>query len=218
MQPAPERRVVVVDDDTLIREGAAKLFSRVRVAGTYMSAERLLDDRPSCDVVVLDLNLNGIGGTRNGLNGAAAVRAISAAGYRVLLYTNEHRLLVLARCYSAGAFGLVHKSEPISHIEAAIEEVARGAKVLSVALAGLAEAIRASGHMRELSTRQREVLSARARGEPFKSIAKRLNISERTAQDYMNRVSLAFSDYLTNHSAADLERHLGVGPGDLLDG
>lgn len=217
MEQQPRRRVVVVDDDTLIREGAKRLFSRVDVSATYTDATTLLLDRPRCDVVVLDLNLNGLGGPRAELNGAAAVREIAKAGYPVLLYTNEHRLLVLARCYSAGASGLVHKSEPIPNVEAAIEEIARGGTVLTVALAGLAEAIRVSGQMRELSTRQREVLSARARGEPFKSISRRLNISERTAQDYMNRVSDVFSDYLGAHSAADLERHLGIGPGDLLD-
>ena len=102
-----------------------------------------------------------------------------------------------------------------SIVERAIDEVARGGTVVTLALAGLAEAVRDHGGMRRLTPRQREILAARARGESFRSIGQRLFISERTAQDHMNHVNEAFADYLATHSPADLERDLGIGPGDL---
>lgn len=210
------RTVVVIDDDTIIREGAARLFDRTSVLGSYRDVEQFIADRPECDVVILDLNLHGTG-SASGVHGAAAVRAVRAAGYRVLLYTNERRLLVLAGCLAAGASGIVHKAEPIDVLEAAVDEVCHGGTVLTVALAGLAEAVREHGQMPQISARQREVLSGRARGESFKSIGRRLFISERTAQDHMNRVYEVFGQYLESHSVADLERHLGIGIGDLID-
>ena len=61
------------------------------------------------------------------------------------------------------------------------------------------------------------MLRARARGESFKSIGARLYIAPKTAEEYMSEVTQKFAKYLRHHSAADLEHHLGVGPGDLLD-
>lgn len=164
-------------------------------------------------VALLDLNLRGL--SQGGDHGAVGVHVVAKAGYRPLIYTNERRLMVLASCLRAGARGIVRKSEPIGMVENAIAEVARGGMVITLALAGLAEAVRDFGRMQTLTPRQREVLAARARGESFRGIGRRLFISERTAQDHMNRVNEVFADYLSNHSAADLERHLGIGPGDL---
>lgn len=213
MNAAASTRVVVVDDDTLIRDGAAVLLSQPEVVGTFASIEALLAGRPEADVVLLDLNLRGL--AEGGLQGAAGVHLVAKAGYRPLIYTNERRLMVLASCLRAGARGVVHKSEPIEAVEEAISEIARGGMVITLALAGLAEAVRDYGRMQGLTPRQREVLAARARGESFRSIGRRLFISERTAQDHMNRVNEAFAEYLSAHSAADLERHLGLGAGDL---
>ena len=70
--------------------------------------------------------------------------------------------------------------------------------------------------MAHLPERQAQVLRARARGEAYKSIATRLYLSPKTVEGYMSDVSKQFADYLADHSEADLERLLGIGPGDLL--
>lgn len=211
--PRQRHSVIVVDDDTFIRDGARVLLENSDVVGTFDSIESLIASGQSADVVLLDLNLRGL--SQGGDHGAVGVHVVAKAGYRPLIYTNERRLMVLASCLRAGARGIVHKSEPIGMVENAIAEVARGGMVITLALAGLAEAVRDFGRMQTLTPRQREVLAARARGESFRGIGRRLFISERTAQDHMNRVNEVFADYLSNHSAADLERHLGIGPGDL---
>ncbi|WP_208378928.1 response regulator transcription factor [Cumulibacter soli] len=211
--PETSPRVVVIDDDTIIRDGARVLLSESDVVACYENVEEFLSDRPDVDVVLLDLNLHGTGTPRT--HGAAGVNAVSKAGYKVLIYTNERRLLVLASCLGAGAKAIVHKAEPVAALQEAIEEVRRGGTVITVALTGLAEAVREHGRMQRLTRRQREILEARARGESFKSIGRRLFISERTAQDHMNKVNEVFCEYLSTHSAADLERHLGIAAGDL---
>jgi len=207
--------VAIIDDDTVIREGLPLLLPDLRLPPTYGDVETFLADRPSVDVVLQDLVLTGTGRGRP-LQGAAAIR-LTAAGYRVLIYTNERRREALAGCLAAGARGVVHKAESLTALRHAITAVARGDIVITPALVGLAEVVERRGSLPALTPRQQAVLSARARGEPFHSIAQRLFISKRTAEDHMDVVARKFADYLRSHSPADLERLLALGPGDLLD-
>ncbi|MFD0538368.1 hypothetical protein ACFQY7_36275 [Actinomadura luteofluorescens] len=61
------------------------------------------------------------------------------------------------------------------------------------------------------------MLAARARGESFRGIARRLFITEKTASGYMDQVKHKFAAYLREHSPADLERALGLEPAGLTD-
>lgn len=210
-------RLACVDDDTLIREGVLRLLDGVSVSGAYSRVDDFLEGAPDVDVVLLDLWLPALVETQTSLQGVRAVSAAVAAGYRVLIYTNENRRDVLAGCLAAGAHGIVHKSEPLEAVVAAARGVAAGHIVITTALAGLAEVVQRRGSMPTLSPRQLDVLGGRARGESFKSIGARLYISPKTAEEYMSEVSRRFASYLRDHSPADLERLLGIGPGDLLD-
>ncbi len=205
-----------IDDDTLIREGIARLLRGVRVVGTYEMVEEFLAARPLVDVVLLDLWLRTPGGDATIRQGAAGVAAVHRAGYRVLIYTNERRREVLAGCLAAGAQGVIHKSESLETVVGAVRRVAAGQVVVTTALAGLAEIVERRGGLPHLSPRQVDVLRGRARGETYKSIAARLDIAPKTAEEYMGEVTRRFSDFMRTHSAADLERHLGIGIDDLL--
>lgn len=209
-------RIACVDDDTLIREGIAHLLPGVQVAAAFRTVEGLLVQRPDAEVVLLDLWLRGANDRYSGRQGIAAIREVVDAGYRVLIYTNEGRREVLAACLAAGAHGVIHKSEPLGALVAAVQGVARDEIVVTTALAGLAEVLQRRASMPSLSPRQLEVLRGRARGEPFKSIAARMYLSPKTVEEYMAEVNRKFAAYLRDHSPADLERLLGVGPGDLL--
>jgi two-component system nitrate/nitrite response regulator NarL len=209
-------RVAVVDDDTIVRHGLVALADGFTLVVGYSSAEELLEGRPAVDVVLLDLTLAGTG-RLGGLQGGAAVRAVAAVPYRVLIYTNERRRTVLVGCLAAGARGIVHKAEPLEALREAVTAVAAGEIVVTDALAGLAELAERRGQLTTLSKRQLEVLRGRARGESFAAIGARLFITPKTASEYMADVTAKFGDYLRTHSPADLERHLGLAPGDLLD-
>jgi len=208
-------RVACVDDDTLIREGITRLLDGVTVVGTFRSVGAFLAECPDADVVLLDLWLSGPHQERVGDQGLTAVRRVSAAGYRVLIYTNERRRHVLAACLGAGARGIIHKSESLDALMAAITRVGSGAVVMTTALAGLAEVLQRKDAMPGLTPRQLEVLRARARGLSYKTIAATMFLSPKTVEEYMAEVNRKFADYLRDHSPADLERLLGVGLGDL---
>lgn len=208
-------RVVCIDDDTPIREAVRHLLPGVDVVAVHPRVETFLADPVPADVVLLDLLLLATG--ERGLQGAHAVAAVAATGTKVLIYTNERRREVLAGCFAAGAHGIAHKSDTMSATEEAVQAVAAGRLVLTTSLAGLAELLSRRGALKPLSPRKVEVLRGRARGESYRSIGARLFIAPATAEEYMSEVSRTFAGFLSEHSAADLERHLGIGPGDLLD-
>ncbi|HEX7658424.1 MAG TPA: LuxR C-terminal-related transcriptional regulator [Pseudonocardiaceae bacterium] len=209
-------RVAGIDDDTIMRDGLPLLLREHDVVATFATVTDFLDTTPQVDVVLLDLKLAGTG--RFGApQGQAAVRAVTDAGYRVLVYTNERRRAVLVGCLAAGALGVVHKAEPLSALADAVSRVADDQVVITQALTGLAELAERRGQLPHLSPRQREVLAGRARGESFAGIAARLYITPKTAEEHMRKVTDKFAEYLRDHSPADLERHLGLEPPHLTE-
>jgi DNA-binding NarL/FixJ family response regulator len=239
-------RVVVVDDDTVIREGLAVLLRPHAVVATYSTVEPLLAERPAADVLLLDLDLRagsapavigeleselsllglhsedlGLGESsvgREPLIGAAAVRAACEAGYRVLIYTNLRNRLILASCLGAGAVGVMHKVDSVDATRVAVRRAVEGGIVLTESLIGLAQVVERRGQLPELGPRQRQVLNGRARGDTYRRIGRELGISEKTAQEYMEEVNKKFAQSLRRYSPADLQRLLGLGPDDFVNG
>lgn len=214
--PPARLRVALVDDSVAIRVGLPVMVPDVDFVAVLPDAESLLAERPDADVVALDLRLAAeIPAER--LQGAAAVRAVAAAGYRVCIYTDERRRLVLAQCLRAGAHGIVHKSDPAEAVQDALTRIADGRTVITPSLVGLAELAVRRGGIPELTERQHAVLAGRARGESWAAIARRLFITEGVAREHLSAVSAKFADYLGSATPAELECHLGIGPGDLLE-
>ena len=215
-------RVVIVDDASQTRETFQVAYPGLDVVGSFSSVTALLAQKPPAEVVVLDLMLSTSLDERI-LQGPRAVKELSTQGYRVCVYTDERRPLVLARCFSAGACGLVRKSDRLSDNQAAFIRVAAGQIVVPRSMVGLAEILSRRKALPSLTPRQTEVLAARARGEAWDALSRRLGISSKTAQDHleavMSKMVLFLRETGLNPSAspADIERTLGLAPGDLDD-
>jgi DNA-binding NarL/FixJ family response regulator len=211
-------RVAIVDDDTVLREGLPRLLTRcepVLTARTVAELTARLRTNGPVDVVILDLNLNGRGDDPDPLHGRRGIAALTAAGQRCLVYTSERRRYVLASCYLAGALGVVHKTEPLTNLEDAVDLVSKGGIVVTTAIAGLVELVSRQGALPQLTDRQVQVLRARARGESFPSIGRRLGIAPKTAEEHLTVVARKFADLFAGASPADLERELGIAVGDV---
>jgi two-component system nitrate/nitrite response regulator NarL len=183
-----------------MRAGLPLLLTGFTVTAGYSSMNALLAARPQADIVLMDVAVDGGRET-------AAVRALVRAGYRVCLYTLETRPVVLTRYADAGVRGIVFKSDPVEILVSALGRIAAGGTAISNSRLDKAS------QPPELTLRQMQILAGRARGETFHSIARRLNISERTAQDHWSAVARRFETFLRNHSPADLERSLGLDSG-----
>ncbi len=131
------------------------------------------------------------------------------------IYTDERRRLVLANCLSAGASGVVHKTDTPQTLAEALATVAGGGVRITRTLEGLAEVLADRNALPSLTLRQQQVLAGRARGESFQQIARRLFITVDTAKDHMQAVNRHLAVYLRTSTPAELALLLGILPGDL---
>lgn len=216
-------RVVLVDDGSQTRDTFHLAYPALEVVSTHATVEGLLAQLPEADLVVLDLMLSTKYQRPALLQGPAAITQLVGLGYTVCLYTDERRPLVLAQCLAAGAIGIARKSDPLMDNQRVFQRVAAGRTVIPNSLDGLAELLHRRGQLPSLTTRQRQVLAGRARGEPWQLLARRLGITPKTGYDRMEAVNRRMVSYLQqaglglNFSPADIERVLGLAPGDLLD-
>ena len=211
-QPTPA--VAVVDAHTVTRTAWPLVLPELAWAGAYATVAGLLAARPAADVVLLALH-------RTGVDDApfpawtGAIRSLAGAGYRVCLHTSERGSVLLTGCLAAGATAVGHTTDTLDELRAAVRGAAGGRRVVTPALIGLADADRSA--VPSLTERQREILSARARGEKFESIARRLFISRKVAEEHWAAVARKYVTFLRDHSPADLERLLGLEPVHLAD-
>lgn len=221
--PTVRPTVAVIDDGALTRDQFHLAFPLLDVAGAYASVDVFLADGIAVDLVVLDLVLSTSLEERLVLQGPPAIRTLTKGGYRVCLYTDERRPLVLAHCLASGASGLARKSDDLAVTQEAFVRVASGEAVVARSLVGLAEILTRRGRLPQLTARQAEVLAARARGEKWESVARRLDIAPSTASDHLESVMTKMVWFLhdvglnPDASPADVERALGLSPGDLMD-
>jgi DNA-binding NarL/FixJ family response regulator len=182
-------RVLVVDDDPLVRSGLRMMLEggdRVSVVGEAGDGSEVLAavDRHRPDVVLMDLRMPGV----DGLAATELLRAQPSPPEVLVLTTfdaDEHVL----RALRAGACGFLVKDTPPAEIVRAIELVAAGDGMLSPAVTRRLIAHVAGGtdtHARgdaararlaTLSDREREVAVAVGEGKANAEIATELFMS-----------------------------------------
>ncbi|MBB5873678.1 DNA-binding NarL/FixJ family response regulator [Allocatelliglobosispora scoriae] len=209
--------VAVVDDASLIRESIGLLMPGLEVVAAVATVEELVSRRPVVDVVLLDLHLANLELQPDVRQGIAAIRALTGCGYRVCVYTQEERRFVLAACIAAGASGIVSKALPSSRAEQIFLEVAAGGTAVPQSVVGILEVLVRRDCITLLSERQRQILHGRARGLSYARIAQQLYVSESTLRGYWLDLTRSLSDSLRSLTPGEIERALGLAPGDLLE-
>lgn len=173
-------RIIVVDDHPVVREGLVAALNGkngIEVAGSFQSAEEAIRnmERLRPEVIVLDLELPGIGG----------IEAISRFSLPVLILTAYDSDEDVERALAAGARGYLLKGAPLDDIERAIAAVARGESYLD---SRVASRVMDRSAQTRLSPREREVLRLVADGHSNKTIAAKLRITERTAKFHVTAI------------------------------
>ncbi len=213
----PQPTVAVVDPHTLARTALPLVLPELTFVGSFRTPDELLAAAAPAEVVLLEIPRGALDHPPL-LAWTEAVERLVRAGHRVCIHTFERSRVMLLGCLDAGATAIAHKSDPLDELRAAVLATATGQLLVTGSLSGLAELARDRTALPALTERQRLVLSARARGEKFDSIARRLFISRKVAEEHWAVVARKFAGFLRDHSAADLERLLGLEPAGLAEG
>jgi serine/threonine-protein kinase PknK len=187
-------RVVLAEDDVLLREGLASLLERsgFQVVGQAGDASRLLalvaEQTP--ELVVVDIRMPPTH-TAEGLDAARQIRQQHPETGILVLSAHvevEHAMELLA---SGRGIGYLLKSR-VTDLEEFLDTLGRIAKGGSVVDPGLVAELVAARHRDDplavLSSREREVLALMAEGRSNAGIARRLWVTEGTVEKHVRSI------------------------------
>lgn len=181
-------RVILADDHTLVRAGIRRILEsqpQFEVVAEAADGAAALDalDRYEADVLVLDLNMNGL----EGIDVLRQVKRTRPHVHVVILTMHAGREYV-TRAIAEGADGYLLKDSAVQDLAAAIETVIGGGTFFSPAIQQqMVEMVRDGNHrqgLQGLTEREREVLTLIARGLSTKQIAAELDIGARTVETH----------------------------------
>ncbi|HEX6021769.1 MAG TPA: response regulator transcription factor [Solirubrobacter sp.] len=190
-------RVLLVDDQTLVRSGFSVLLDRtpdIEVAGEAANGAEAIEQvralRP--DVVLMDVRMPE-------MDGLEATRRILAMPDppRVIMLTTFDLDEYVFEALQIGASGFLLKDVEPDELRRAVRVVAAGEALLSPSVTRrlISEFVSRPGHtgdpppsLEELTEREREVLMLVARGLSNAEIAEKLVISPATAKTHLSRI------------------------------
>jgi len=196
-RPVPFR-VVLAEDNYLLREGLAQLLGMsddvelVAACGDLPELERAIADT-NPDVVITDIRMPPTG-TDEGLQAANRLRRDHPRVGVVVLsqFAEPEYALALLEDGAAGrAYLLKERVSDIDQLVRAIREVARGGSVIDPAVVEALVASRTAGKgsaLSELTPREGEVLSQVAQGKNNAGIAAALFLTDRAVEKHINAI------------------------------
>ncbi len=192
-------RVLVVDDDALVRAGLSMLLAGaddIEIVGEATDGNEVAEavDDHDPDVVLMDIRMPGM----DGLAATELLRAQAEAPEVIVLTTFEADDYVL-RALRAGASGFLLKDTPPADIVRAVRAVAAGEPILSPTITRRlishvtdSEGGERQRHAREqlerLTEREHEVAVAIGQGKSNAEISRELYMSVATVKAHVSRV------------------------------
>ncbi|WP_067651807.1 response regulator [Nocardia harenae] len=187
-------RVVLADDDVLLREGLASLLTTagIEVIGQAGDADRLLElvasERP--DLALVDIRMPPTH-TAEGLDAALRIRR-EFAGTAILVlsaHVDVDQALELLDGERGIGYLLKSRVTDVGEFVDTVHRIANGASVIDPALVQeLVAARRKDDPLEALSAREREVLTLMAEGLSNSGIGRRLWVTEGTVEKHVRSI------------------------------
>ena len=207
------QRVVIADDDVLLREGLASLLREggYDVVGQAGDAAGLVElvEREQPDVAIVDIRMPPTG-TTEGLDAARAIREELPQVAILVLSAHievEHAMELLG---TGSGIGYVLKTRvgDVDELTDTLERILSGGSVIDPALVEeLVKARRARDPLEDLTTRERDVLELMAEGRSNTGIGRLLWITEGTVEKHVKSI---FRKLRLPEAADDHRRVLAV--------
>jgi two-component system invasion response regulator UvrY len=182
--------ILLVDDHAIVRDGLKRLLSGL-FDGQLLEAadgrEALAMARSEIiDLVVLDLNLPGLGGLE------LLRRLVQSAGLRVLVLSMHAEPLYAARALDAGAAGYVSKNVSPEELLIAVNRVAAGGRYVEseIAQALALQAGQPGQAIGQLTAREMEIMRLLAGGRSLAEIADALGVGYKTVANTCGQIKL----------------------------
>jgi DNA-binding NarL/FixJ family response regulator len=208
-----KQRIVVADDDVLLREGLAGLLERAgfEIAGRAGDATELLrvvrDHEP--DLVIVDIRMP----PRQETEGLEAARVIRGELPEVgILVLSAHAEVAEAMELLATGRGIGYllksRVTKVDDFTQAVDRVIHGGSVIDPTIVQeLVGARRLEDRLERLTVREREVLGVMAEGASNAGIAKRLWVTDSTVEKHVRGI---FSKLCLPETSDDHRRVLAV--------
>jgi DNA-binding NarL/FixJ family response regulator len=201
--------ILLVEDHAIVRSGIRKLLSGMPDMALTESAtgEAALTELRggAFDLVILDLNLPGLGGLE-------LLRRILSAypGSKVLVFSLHTEAVYAARAMESGARGYISKNAAPEELLEAIKTVLAGGTAIE---RDIAQELGTRGaeedaYLRPLTQRDMEILRLLADGKSLAQIAEALGVAYKTVANTLTRIK----DKLGVSQTADLIR-IAIGQG-----
>ena len=200
-------RVIVADDDVLLREGIARLlessrFEVVGLAGDVTELMALVREHLP-ELVVLDIRMPP-SHTTEGLDAAQAIRADFPAICILVLsaHVEVHRAVGLLSEGRGVGYLLKSRVTQVDDFLETVERIADGGSVIDPGLVQeLVAARRVQDPLCDLTPREREVLQLMAEGRSNAGIARQLWVSEGTVHKHVRSIlsKLPLSETVDDH-------------------
>jgi two-component system, NarL family, invasion response regulator UvrY len=171
-------KILIVDDHAIVRDGLSRLLAtdgdhELRMAANgrdALIAARAF--RP--DLVILDLNLPGLGGLE------LLRRLVAIEAGKILVLSMHAEPLYARRALEAGAHGYVSKNAAPDELLAAVRRVAAGGRYIEAEIAQALALGAGAETLNALSPRELEIMRLLAAGSSLAEIAEALGASYKT--------------------------------------
>lgn len=209
-QASAKKRILVVDDHPIVRQGLALMINRepdLVVCGEAEDVSAamhvLASARP--DVMILDISLNG----PDGLDLLKNIRTTHPT-LPVLILSMHDETIYAERALRAGANGYIMKQEATEKVLVAVRRILGGEiyvsdrianKMLKHYIAG--SSVRGTSSVADLSDRELEVFRLIGEGHGTRQIAEELHLSVKTVESYQAHIK----EKLSLRSARELVQH-----------
>lgn len=183
-------KVMIADDHAMLRQGLRTLLEQAghQVTPDAHNGEEacILVDKHHPDLLVLDLDMSGIGGLET-------LKRIlhRKANMRVLIFSMHDDCIYATRAIQAGARGYVTKTEPPEVILEAVQKVLKGGRYINNELAqnlSMYHMESQENPIQKLSPREFEVFRRIAYGESLSAIANAMHIGYKTVANIQTSV------------------------------
>ncbi|WFR66379.1 response regulator transcription factor [Curtobacterium flaccumfaciens] len=184
--PEEPIRLALVDDHRMLLGALTEWIRNAADDITLVAAvttwpELLASPAFPVDVVLLDLDL------KDSIPVSLKISTLKTAGVKTVVMSTYSEPNVVREALASGALGYLVKSEDAEMIVEAIRSARRGEQYVSAEL-DLAINSGDVGGVPKLSAQERRVMALYGGGEPVKSVAYQLGISEETAKSYLKRI------------------------------